>query len=187
MICGAPNVGKSSLLNLLSGHERAIVSPQAGTTRDTIEEVLQIHGLPFRPGGHGRAAHAHAATTSSPKGMERTRRELERADVIIEVVDGSLPQVEAQRVPVPAGQRGHILVLNKADLGVHSSWGSGLGLRVSCETGAGIETLRAAMRDAVWSAPDSGGSQLVAINARHQRCFQRAAEAVVDARAGVRA
>lgn len=54
-------------------------------------------------------------------------------------------------------------------------------IALSCATGQGIEELRAAMRDAVWSGAGAGGDQLVAINARHQRCFQRAAEAMEDA------
>ncbi len=196
VICGAPNVGKSSLLNFLSGRDRAIVSPQAGTTRDTIEEVLHIHGLPFvLVDTAGLRAHTRDFVES--EGIERTRRELERADVVIEVVDGSRPLDEWHRVPVPAGSRGHLLVLNKADLGVRPEWNMEQGkanmeqgrlnmehrsLSVSCETGQGIEALRAAMRDAVWSGASPGDSKLVAINARHQRCFQRAAEAMEDAK-----
>ncbi len=187
VICGAPNVGKSSLLNALSGHDRAIVSAQAGTTRDTIEEVLHIHGLPFVLVDTA-GLREHTSDFLESEGMERTRRELERADVIIEVVDGSLTRFEAQRVPVTPGHRGHLLVLNKADAGLHPTWkmedgGWKMGkcIALSCATGQGIEELRAAMRDAVWSGAGAGGDQLVAINARHQRCFQRAAEAMEDA------
>ncbi|MEI6537127.1 MAG: GTPase, partial [Verrucomicrobiaceae bacterium] len=200
VICGAPNVGKSSLLNALSGHDRAIVSAQAGTTRDTIEEVLHIHGLPFVLVDTA-GLREHTSDFIESEGMERTRRELERADVIIEVVDGSQPQSEAQRVPVTPGHRGHLLVLNKADVGLDAAWCSSFSLSssentdgttdtlkrehrtisVSCKTVQGIGELRAAMRDAVWSGAGTGGDQLVAINARHQRCFQRAAEAMEDA------
>lgn len=180
VICGAPNVGKSSLLNALSGRDRAIVSSQAGTTRDTIEEVLHVHGLPFLLVDTA-GLRAHTSDRLESEGIERARRELERADVIIEVVDGSVPQSEAHRAPVPTGKRGHVLVLNKSDLGGHPNWQGVPALAVSCKTGDGIENLRAAMRDAVWSGAGSGDSQLVAINARHQRCFQCAAEAMEDA------
>ncbi|MCE9520258.1 MAG: tRNA uridine-5-carboxymethylaminomethyl(34) synthesis GTPase MnmE [Verrucomicrobia bacterium] len=180
VICGAPNVGKSSLLNALSGQDRAIVSPQAGTTRDTIEEVLHIHGLPFVLVDTA-GLRTHTSDFIESEGIQRTKRELERADVIIEVVDGSVPQDEAHRVPVTPGKRGHLLALNKADAGLHPSWGSTSGLSLSCQTGVGLDLLRSAMRDAVWSGNDSGASPLVAINARHQRCFQRAAEAMEDA------
>ncbi len=180
VICGAPNVGKSSLLNALSGHDRAIVSPHAGTTRDTIEEVLHIHGLPFVLVDTA-GLRKHTSDYIESEGIERTRRELERADVIIEVVDGSVSQDESHRVPVTPGKRGHLVVLNKTDAGLHSSWIPSTGLPLSCQTGAGLDQLRTAMRDAVWNGEGSPDSQMVAINARHQRCFQRAAEAMEDA------
>jgi tRNA modification GTPase len=230
VICGAPNVGKSSLLNLLTGFERAIVSPQAGTTRDTIEEVLHIHGLPFvlvdTAGLRG-----HTSDFLEAHGMERTRRELDQADVILEVVDASQPSSEAHRVPVPQGKKGHLLVLNKADLGLHPSWSAvprwsaGFSLSeseasgqagpssetspapqhresriphpasrildpasripLSTTTGTGVEALRSAMRDAIWRGVDSSSSHLVAINARHQSCFLRAADALAAAQAAM--
>lgn len=180
VICGAPNVGKSSLLNALSGHDRAIVSPQAGTTRDTIEEVLHIHGLPFVLVDTA-GLRKHTSDYIESEGIERTRRELERADVIIEVLDGSVSQDEAHRVPVAPGKRGHLVVLNKTDAGLHPTWNSISGLPVSCQTGAGLDQLRAAMRDAAWNGDRSSDSHLVAINTRHQRHFQRAAEAMEDA------
>lgn len=187
VICGEPNVGKSSLLNLLTGFERAIVSPVAGTTRDTIEEMLHIYGLPFRLVDTA-GLRQHTSDFIEQHGMDRTRKELTQADVILEVVDGSRPAAEAHRVQVPAGQRGHLLILNKADLGVHERWRDASGSRqegvriaLSCATGEGVEALRAAMRDAVWSGEVSANTQVVAINARHQACFERAASALQDA------
>ena len=180
VICGAPNVGKSSLLNALSGRDRAIVSPQAGTTRDTIEELLHIHGLPFVLVDTA-GLRAHTADPVESAGMERTHRELERADVILEVVDGHSAPDTARRVPVPPGHRGHILVWNKSDLGIHPAWPASGGWPLSCATGQGLDALRAAMRDSVWDAGGTADPPLVAINARHQRNFQRASEALADA------
>jgi tRNA modification GTPase len=207
VICGAPNVGKSSLLNLLTGFERAIVSTQAGTTRDTIEEVLHIHGLPFVLVDTA-GLREHTSDFIEAHGMERTRKELAQADVILEVVDASLPPSAAHRIPISPGTRGHILILNKADLCVDPGWqwaadsgqksqasASASGsppstvhrppVAISCATGEGIEVLRAAMRDAVWQGVDSQSSQLVSINARHQSCFQQAANSLAAARAAL--
>jgi tRNA modification GTPase len=181
VICGEPNVGKSSLLNLLTGFERAIVSPVAGTTRDTIEEMLHIHGLPFRLVDTA-GLREHTQDFIEATGMERTRKELAQADVILEVVDASRPREEAHRIPMPEEKRGVVLILNKADAGVHPSWGTKQGIELSCRTGEGIEALRSAMRDAVWRGAAANNEQLLAINARHQSCFERAASGLAVAR-----
>ena len=179
VICGEPNVGKSSLLNLLTGFERAIVSPQAGTTRDTIEEILHVHGLPFRLVDTA-GLRQHTSDFIEQHGMDRTRRELEQADLILEVVDASRSAAEAHRVPIPPDKKGHVLILNKADLGVHPSWieRGEKGIALSCPSGAGAVELRLAMRDAVWRGEVSSNAPLVAINVRHQACFQRAAQSL---------
>lgn len=204
VICGAPNVGKSSLLNLLTGFERAIVSPQAGTTRDTIEEVIHIHGLPFVLVDTA-GLREHTSDFIEQHGMERTRKELAQADVILEVVNGSRPPGEAHRVPLPARHRGHLLILNKADMGVHPEWQAN-GERtedreskanlssaiphpsfpLSSTTGAGVEALRAGMRDAVWSGAAQASADLVAINTRHQSCFEKASRALAAAQEALR-
>lgn len=182
VICGAPNVGKSSLLNLLTGFERAIVSSQAGTTRDTIEEVLHIHGLPFVLVDTA-GLREHTSDFIEAHGMERTRKELTQADVILEVVDASLPATEAHRIPLLPNQPGHILILNKADLGVHPGWSAAQhAVSLSSTTGVGLEFLRATMRDAVWQGVEAATSQLVSINARHQSCFLRAAHSLEAAK-----
>ena len=92
VIYGAPNVGKSSLLNLLLGYERAIVSAQPGTTRDVIEEVINLRGLPLRL--IDTAGLRETEDEIERAGMERTRRQLERADLVLHVVDASARECE---------------------------------------------------------------------------------------------
>ena len=201
VICGEPNVGKSSLLNLLAGFERAIVSPVAGTTRDTIEEYIQVHGIPLRLVDTAGLRDSGDAIERS--GIERTNREVARADLIIEVVDGSRPRDEAARVTRPAAfgasdesdssgrsdadlphasSARHILVLNKSDIGIHPSWSGGKGLAVSCKTGTGLDSMRAAIRDLVLRGGSIASEHPIAINARHKNCFERVASHLKAAR-----
>lgn len=179
VICGEPNVGKSSLLNLLLGFERAIVSSTAGTTRDTIEEIIQVHGIPLRL--VDTAGLRSSSDDIERIGIERTQRELERADLVLEVVDGSRSPEEAKRVALPLEAEGRrILILNKSDQGVHSGWKEGLEL--SCQNSTGVESLRDAIREVVMRAGTMQADHPVAINARHKACFERIADRVMAAR-----
>ena len=187
VIYGEPNVGKSSLLNLLLGHERAIVSETPGTTRDTIEESLNVRGLPLRL--TDTAGLRESADPLENAGMAHTRRTLARADLALHVVDGSQPpsefpdpvRPEATSAPV------ELLVLNKSDLGVHSCWGSHRdAVRVSCRNGEGLEKLADAIYERVTGGQLSWGDATVAINARHQACLQRAREALLAGREALR-
>jgi tRNA modification GTPase len=74
-----------------------------------------------------------------------------------------------------------VVILNKADLGIHESWSAVPSVPLSCASADGVEALRSAMRDAVWRGAVSSSSQLVAINARHQACFERAVVALREA------
>jgi len=179
VICGEPNVGKSSLLNLLLGFERAIVSPTAGTTRDTIEEIIQVHGIPLRLVD---TAGLRASSDDIERvGIERTQRELERADLILEVVDGSRASETAQRVPLPDEvQPRRILILNKADQGTHPSWENGIAL--SCLNNTGVESLRSAIQSVIMQAGTMQADHPIAINARHKVCFERIMTQVQAAR-----
>jgi|UniRef100_UPI003784C6D4 tRNA modification GTPase len=191
VISGAPNVGKSSLLNALLGFERAIVSPTAGTTRDTIEEIIQVHGIPLRL--VDTAGLRESNDDIERHGIQRTERELDRADLVIEVVDASQPAATVQRLTLPdsiANRR--ILILNKADLGIHADWSTivpplgGTGgvqcIPISCLTGSGIEQLRDAIRDVIATAGPLAADHPIAINARHKAAFERAAERLLAAR-----
>ena len=94
VIYGAPNVGKSSLLNLLLGYDRAIVSEMPGTTRDTIEEVINIRGIPVRLIDTAGARESSDLVES--EGIRRTQQQVEQADLVIQVVDGSRPPTESE-------------------------------------------------------------------------------------------
>jgi tRNA modification GTPase len=108
VIHGRPNVGKSSLLNLLLGYDRAMVSEIPGTTRDTIEENLTLRGIPFRI--VDTAGLRESSDPLEQEGMRRTRTHVEQADVILRVVDSAAEA--AQTAPA----RREVVVLNKIDL-----------------------------------------------------------------------
>jgi tRNA modification GTPase len=116
VIAGPPNVGKSTLFNLLLGHHRAIVSPQAGTTRDTIEETTVLDGIPVRL--VDTAGLRESGCEIESEGVRRARELLERADLILYLVDGSAktipPEVNADLKKI--GARCSVL-LTKSDLG----------------------------------------------------------------------
>lgn len=184
VISGAPNVGKSSLLNVLLGFERAIVSPTAGTTRDTIEEIIQVHGIPLRL--VDTAGLRDAGDDIERVGIQRTERELERADLVIEVVDGSLPGENGRLRLSPELARRRILILNKSDLGIHADWSSEAGaIPLSCLTGEGIEPLRDAIRAVIATAGPLATDHPIAINARHKAAFERSAGCLLAARAAL--
>ncbi len=167
VIYGAPNVGKSSLLNVLLGYERAIVSTRAGTTRDTIEEVIDLRGIPLRL--VDTAGVRESADELEQAGMERTRRQVERADLVLEVVDASV----AAQCSVLSAQ-GSVLVLNKADLGEHGSWSGVDGARVSCLANTGIAGLEEAIVARVTGGHAAHRDWSLAISARHQACLSSA-------------
>lgn len=173
VIQGPPNAGKSSLLNHLLGQERAIVCETAGTTRDTIEESVNFHGIPLRL--IDTAGIRHTDDQVEKMGIIRTWKEIESADLVLALADGSRPREEQVEPPhLPAHT---IRILNKCDLPEHPSWADTGALRVSCLTGQGMEELRRALFDML-HVNSSWGDDLVAINARHANSLARAARAM---------
>ena len=115
-IVGPPNAGKSSLLNALLGEDRAIVSEIPGTTRDTIEETIDVDGVPVRFIDTA-GIRAHAGRLESA-GIDRTRRALSEASTAIVVIDGSQPLGdEARDVLDLTEARPRVIFANKSDLG----------------------------------------------------------------------
>ncbi len=197
VICGAPNVGKSSLLNLLLGYERAIVSARPGTTRDVIEEVINLRGYPLRL--VDTAGLRESDDEIEREGMARTRQQIERADLVLHVADASAPPRGAdapsafvRRTPpsaessaggAPAGtiadgasapRAAALLVLNKSDLGEHAGWRGVEGVRISCLKSAGLTQLEDAIIARITGGQAAHRDWSVAINARHHACLAKA-------------
>jgi tRNA modification GTPase len=175
-IIGRPNAGKSSLLNQLLGHERAIVSPIPGTTRDTIEETANIRGIPVV--FVDTAGLREANDPLEAEGIRRSHESLARAELVLLVLDAaeSFSLKDRSRLDQLAGKR-CILVVNKIDLPRKLQLENSPGIptiEVSCESGAGLEALKDAIKNAVWFGRVGGEMSLVMINSRHQEALQRA-------------
>ncbi|MBC7980323.1 MAG: tRNA uridine-5-carboxymethylaminomethyl(34) synthesis GTPase MnmE [Armatimonadetes bacterium] len=164
VIFGEPNVGKSSLLNQLLGFDRAIVSAIAGTTRDTIEEIINLNGIPLRL--VDTAGVRQSDDIVEAKGIQRTVRQIETADLLLEIADASQPRPEEG--VLPSHHATHLLVLNKSDLGEHRSWREIDAIRISCLNTSGFDQLSAKIHSALRFAEADFGEHAIAINARHQ-------------------
>jgi len=197
-IVGRPNVGKSSLLNQLLGHDRAIVSPIPGTTRDTIEETANIRGLPVV--FIDTAGLREARDEIEAEGVRRSRESLAKAEFILHVLDASEPLTGADESYLTefAGKK-RILVLNKTDLPgklelplkshvtSHESRVKSPVVEVCCLSGQGIEALKDAIKELVWSGEIRAEMLQVMINSRHQDALNRARAAAQRAADALRA
>ena len=183
-IIGRPNVGKSSLLNLLLGSDRAIVSPIPGTTRDTVEETANIRGLPIV--FVDTAGLREAGDVIEEEGMRRSRAAFEQAELILHVFDASEALSEADRKQLNEfSGKARLLVRNKIDLPVRLELPLSA-IDVSCATGKGLEALKDAIRDAVWAGKITSDMSQVMINSRHQDALQRARAATLTAIDGLK-
>ncbi len=177
-IVGRPNAGKSSLLNHLLGHDRAIVSAIPGTTRDTIEETANVRGIPVV--FIDTAGLREAGDELEAEGIKRSRASLERAELILHVLDNSEPLTDADKNYLREfSSKKRILVRNKTDLAKRLELPpvNVPVVEVSCSTGAGLEDLKEAIKGQVWSGEIKADMLQVMINSRHQDALRRAREA----------
>jgi tRNA modification GTPase len=179
VIYGATNAGKSSLLNRLLGYDRVIVSDAPGTTRDTIEENVNLEGVPIRllDTAGLRASESELERES----IARTVRSLQLADLRLHIADRNAPKPahfnsrKLSEFNGEADKPDEIVVLNKNDLPEHNDWKAVPALRLSCITGDGLPELQKEILARIrqqYLRPESA----IAINTRHRDCLRRALE-----------
>jgi len=193
VIAGRPNVGKSSLLNRMLGQRRAIVTPYPGTTRDFIEETLEIAGIPVRL--TDTAGIRPPGDAIEKEGIDLLWERLEAADAVLLMMDGSTPlSPEDREMITKMGEKPLIPVLNKSDLPQKVEErqvrellpaSSPPIVRISAKTGQGIDCLTGTVRDLLLSTPAGESSDAMIAHLRHRIVLERAGECLERAREGL--
>ncbi len=195
-IVGCPNVGKSSLLNALLRTDRAIVTPVPGTTRDVLEEVLNMRGVPVRL--LDTAGVRDTNDQAEQEGVRRSRTAMEQAELLLIVLDSSAPLTDQDRTLLLEYQdKKRLVVINKTDLPCRlnpselrapqqsdSNWAL---VWISAQTGAGLDELRDRIRTMILRADFEAGEAAVVTRLRHQDALVKAVEALDGAVASVEA
>lgn len=188
-IVGRPNVGKSSLLNALLKHDRAIVTDVPGTTRDVLEEYLNIAGVPLKILDTAGIRHSHDIVEQ--EGVRRSLAAIDSADIVLVVLDGS-QQLTAEDVSVLDKVKGKpaILVINKSDLPgkLEAIDHPAEQVTISCRTGSGLDDLRRSISGLVMKGTvASRGEHAWAVNQRHKTALEQSKESLRKALESIKA
>ncbi|MBD0326791.1 MAG: tRNA uridine-5-carboxymethylaminomethyl(34) synthesis GTPase MnmE [Pyrinomonadaceae bacterium] len=181
-LVGRPNVGKSSVFNKLLASDRAIVTEIPGTTRDSLSELLNVDGVPVLL--TDTAGMRESDDPVEYLGIERTRRAIADADLILFVLDGSQPLTsEDKAIFADIAEDKHLIALNKSDLdGFDDLISDGIGansrrVAISAKTGEGLNELRTAILEP-FRAANATESGFLVTNARHFDLLRRSADAL---------
>ncbi|MFC1571711.1 tRNA uridine-5-carboxymethylaminomethyl(34) synthesis GTPase MnmE [Candidatus Margulisiibacteriota bacterium] len=180
VIIGKPNVGKSSLLNALLKEERAIVTEEPGTTRDSIEEALSIKGIPLRV--VDTAGMRQPKDRAEELGVNRAKEERDQACLILAVFDASEPidELDQEVLKSIEGKRS-VVVLNKVDLGLKAHISRKPEYKTSALYGDGIKELTDGIFAYIQAEISMPADSSVLINERHKECLARARESLLNA------
>ena len=199
-IVGATNVGKSTLLNALLGEDRALVSDIAGTTRDTVEEVINLDGIPFR--FIDTAGFRETAETVEKMGIERTFRKITEAEIVIGMVDVTadetsiLDNLKMMVSKVDFGAQMFVLCLNKVDLASGMAVNKNVNtinnfvasldkeviiVKLAAKSGLGLSELRSTL-SRLESHLISNADSTFVTNIRHYEALRNTATSLSDAR-----
>ncbi|WP_036611371.1 tRNA uridine-5-carboxymethylaminomethyl(34) synthesis GTPase MnmE [Oribacterium sp. P6A1] len=183
VILGKPNAGKSSLLNILVGSERAIVTDIAGTTRDTLEEHINLKGISLTI--VDTAGIRETDDTVEKIGVERALDAADNADLIIYVVDSSIPLDDSDyRIISRIKEKNTIVLLNKSDLNqvivqnelealTHKTV-----IPISAKNNYGIDKLESEITSMFFSSKINFNDQIIITNLRHKNCLIKANSAL---------
>jgi len=185
VICGKPNVGKSSLLNALLRQERSIVTPVAGTTRDTIEEVIDIRGIPIRI--VDTAGIIEPRDLIEKKAVQHSRRQISLADLVILLFDGSrrLSKDDAL-LARKLKKKSVIAVINKIDLKQKIEKDEILKrfkyvIDISAKKFKNINLLEDAVVNLVYNGKVKSSEPILVTNLRHIEAIKEAQKLVAEA------
>ena len=178
-IVGKTNVGKSTLLNRLLREDRAIVSNIHGTTRDTIEDTIDLHGVTFR--FIDTAGIRQTTDEIEQIGIERTFAAIEKARIVLWLIDQMPTEAEIADMAERSKGRSLIIVCNKSDLESHQNLQISIPdsqfVRISAKTGIGISQLEEVIYQAA-DIPSLNESDIIVTNARHYNALVRAHESL---------
>ena len=181
-IVGKPNVGKSSLLNALLKQNRAIVTEVPGTTRDVLEEYLNIAGVPLKILDTAGIRHSHDIVEQ--EGVRRSIGAIGSADIVLFVLDGSQPLTTEDRRVMDEVKGKHVIaIINKSDLPrkLEQLRKPDAQVSVSCLTGEGLEDLKRAISDQVKQGTISSREHVWAVNQRHKTALEQTKESLQKA------
>ncbi|MEO6963444.1 MAG: tRNA uridine-5-carboxymethylaminomethyl(34) synthesis GTPase MnmE [Puia sp.] len=183
-IVGKPNAGKSTLLNTLLNEQRAIVSEIAGTTRDTIEEVVIIEGIQFRLIDTA-GIRAHTEDQIEHMGMEKSREKIAQADIVLQILDSTDTILEE---PLPVEGKKLLSVLNKTDLiseeDIQERFQDRELIFISAKTSSGVSSLKQRLVQFILAGKTQTEGTIVT-NIRHYDALTQVRAALTDIRAGL--
>ncbi len=173
-ITGRPNVGKSSLLNALLEHDRAIVTEMPGTTRDVIEEYLNIQGLPVKI--MDTAGIRNVENIAEKEGVRRSLMAMEDADLVLLVLDGSNELHDTDRELIESSDKDNtLIVVNKSDLPqkLHLKLPDRKMIPISAKKGEGLDELKQQIVEAALHG-ETGSNTDIVTNTRHIHALEKA-------------
>lgn len=183
-LLGAPNVGKSSLMNAIVGKERAIVTDIPGTTRDILEEDIELAGLNFRL--LDTAGIRDTEEVIEREGVRRSVAAAKEADLILLVIDISSPSIDPDLMAtLPRGQT--LVVWNKTDLRPVDTLPNlpFEAVKVSAKNYEGLDALKDAVHQIVWKSGPPSKEEVVLTNERHFQSLERAIQATQNVASGL--
>lgn len=191
-ICGKPNTGKSSLMNLLLKRDRVIVTPIPGTTRDAVEETINLKGIPVRL--VDTAGIARTQDIIEGEGMRKTKDYLQLADIALLVLDAAAGiDREDEDIIRLLGERKKIVIINKIDLPkkidsslIGNMFQQEQVVEISVKEKTNIEVLERRILEMIWSGDFNQGEGAIVTNARHKASLEKAYENMLSVRKALR-
>ena len=191
-IVGRPNVGKSSLLNYLLHEDKAIVTDVAGTTRDVIEEYVNIKGIPLKL--IDTAGIRETEDKVEKIGVERSRKAIDQGDLVLLVLNASEPLTDEDRQLIDLTKdKQRIVILNKTDLPqkieideVEDLVGKENIIQTSIPNDIGVEDVEQRIKDMFASGIESSQNEVIINNARHVALLNKAADSLDAVLVGIK-